>query len=215
MEPVELNAQVRATTGKCPARQLRRDGKIPAIVYGPESEPIMVTVNIRDLEKAIKKTQIGQLILNLHIQNGSEKVKMAMIKELQKHPVSRSFLHVDFYEISMDRKINVKVPIVPVGKSKGVEFGGMLQIIRRELEILCYPGQIPEKIEIDITDLDMGESIHVKDIQIEGDIEIPAEVNFTVITILSPKTEEPEEAEEGEEAEEAEEAEAGEASVEE
>jgi large subunit ribosomal protein L25 len=137
-----------------------------------------------------------------------------MIKELQTDPVSRSLIHVDFYEISMDRKIRVMVPVTTTGTSEGVELGGTLQIVRRELEVLCLPGEIPESIEIDITGLGMGDSIHVQEIPTTGNIEIDAEVNFTVLTILSPKLEE-EEVEEGEEELEGEEGEEGEEAAEE
>jgi large subunit ribosomal protein L25 len=109
-------------------------------------------------------------------------------------------LHLDFYEVTMDQKIKVMVPVVTTGKSVGVEMGGMLQIIRRELEVFCLPDRIPENITIDITDLDIGDSVHVEAVQLEGDIEIPSEVNFTILTILSTKAEE-EEVEEGEEEE--------------
>ena len=108
----------------------------------------------------------------------------------------------------MDRKIRVRVPVTTRGKSNGVEMGGMLQIIRRELEVLCLPDDIPEVIEIDITELDMGESVHVEDIPLEGDVEIPHEVNFTVLTILSGRKVEEVVDEEGEEAVEEETAEA-------
>jgi large subunit ribosomal protein L25 len=194
--------------GSSPARELRRKGKIPAVFYGPETEPILLSVNIIDLEQALKKGTSSQVLLSLVIQNGKTNKKTVMIKELQIHPVSRSFLHVDFYEIDINRKINVKVPITIKGKSKGLEFGGTLQIIRRELEVLCLPLKIPESIEVDITDLDIGESIHVDEITLEGDIEIPFDANFTIVAMLSPKfEEEPEELEEElEEAEEAEEA---------
>jgi large subunit ribosomal protein L25 len=92
----------------------------------------------------------------------------------------------------MDQKIKVMVPVVTTGKCVGVELGGMLQIIRRELEVFCLPDQIPENITIDITDLDIGDSFHVEDLQLEGDVEIPADVNFTILTVLSPKAEEEE-----------------------
>ena len=132
-----------------------------------------------------------------------------MIKDLQIHPTTHEFIHIDFYEIDMKRKINVHIPVVTKGLSKGVELGGILQIIRRELEVLCLPTNIPENIEIDVTDLDMGDSVHVLDIPVEEDIEIPADVNFTVLTVLAPKVE-VEEEEEEEEALEGEEGEEGE-----
>ena len=121
-----------------------------------------------------------------------------MVKELQLHPVSRDFLHIDFYEIAMDRKIMVNVPITTTGKAKGVEIGGILQIIRRELEVQCYPLDVPESIEIDITNLDIGDSIHVGDIQRQNEVEFLDDENFTVVTIVSPKIEEKVEEEEEE-----------------
>lgn len=207
MELIELKANIRNSAGKGQARALRRAEKIPAVLYGPGTEPVLLSVGIKDIENALKKSTTNQAILNLNILTGENTSKTAMIKELQTHPVSRNYQHIDFYEISMDRKIRVKIPVTVKGKSRGVEEGGILQIIRRELEILCLPTEIPETIEIDITDLDIGDSIHVKEIPFKGDIEIPVDVNFTVITIVSPKAE----VEEVEEAEvEAEEAVAGE-----
>lgn len=207
MELLELKTNLRLSVGSSPARELRRKGKIPAVLYGPETEPILLSVNIIDLEQAMQKGTSSQVLFSLVIQNDKTNKKAVMIKELQIHPVSRNFLHVDFYEIDMNRKINVKVPVTIKGKSKGIELGGTLQILRRELEVLCLPLKVPESIEVDITDLDIGDSVHVDEIPLEGDIEIPFDVNFTVVTMLSPKFEEElEEAEEVEEAEEAEEA---------
>ena len=205
MEQFELNATVRKTTGNSPARELRRGGQIPAVLYGPQTEPVLLSVNIKELEQVFKKGNIGSIILNLVIQNGKKFTKPAMIKELQSHPVSGNFLHVDFYEIDMQRKINVMIPVIIKGHSKGVEAGGLLQIIRREIEVLCMPGDIPEAFEIDITDLDVGDSVHIEEIPLGENIEIPADVNFTILTIVSPKAEvveeeEEEEALEGEEA---------------
>jgi len=199
LELIELKANIRNFIGKSQARALRCAEKIPAVLYGPGTEPVLLSVSVKDLEKALKKSTASQVVLNLTIHNGKNNSRTAMIKELQIHPVSRNYQHIDFYEISMDRKIRVKVPVVAKGKSRGVEEGGILQIIRRELEILCLPTEIPETIEIDITDLDIGDSIHVKEIPFEGDIEIQADVNFTVITIVSPKAEVEEVEEEAEE----------------
>jgi large subunit ribosomal protein L25 len=205
LEQFELKATVRKTTGNSPARELRRGGQIPAVLYGPQTEPILLSVNIKELEQIIKKGNIGSIIFNLIIQNGEKIAKPAMIKEFQDHPVSRNYLHVDFYEIDMQRKINVMIPVVTQGTSKGVEAGGMLQIVRREIEVLCMPGDIPEAIKIDISDLDVGDSVHLDEIPLGDNIEVASDVNFTVVTILSPKIDEVEEEEEGLEGEEAEE----------
>ena len=201
MDLIELKTNIRTTTGNGPARRIRMTGQIPAVLYGPKTEPVLLSVNKSDLELVFKKGGIGQVILNLVIQqNGETTTRPAMIKELQTHPVSRNFIHIDFYEIKMDQKITAKIPVVTKGMAKGVELGGMLQIIRRELEVECLPLAVPESIEIDISDLDIGDSIHVGDIRVEGEIEFLEDDNYTVVTVLSPKLEEePEEEEEAEE----------------
>lgn len=205
MELIELNANIRTTVGNGPARRLRQSGQLPAVLYGPGAETVLLSVNISDFDQVLKKSGAIQLLLNLVIQDSETYTRSAMVKELQTHPVSRDFLHVDFYEIAMDRKIRVKVPIVTTGMAKGVELGGVLQIIRREIEVLCLPFEVPESFEIDVADLDIGDSIHVRDISQEGEIEFLEDENFTVVTLLIPKIEEEEEPaeEEEEEAEEA------------
>lgn len=211
MEETQLKATVRKTTGNGPARALRRSGEIPAVLYGRKTEPISLSVNIRELENLSRQGNISQMLFNIVIENGKTQTKKVMIKELQTHPVTRALLHVDFYEIDMQRKIKVGVPVATTGKSTGVERGGILQIIRRELEVYCYPDKIPAEIVVDITDLDIGDSVHVEEVPLDGDVELDAEVNFTVLTVVAPRVEEepePEEEEaevEGEEAPEGEE----------
>ena len=218
MEQIDLKAQVRKTTGKGPARTLRREGRIPAVLYGPKTDSMMLSIDFKEFEQIVKKVNVGSVLLNLQIQNGETLTRPAMIKELQTNPVSGAFVHVDFYEIDMLRKINVSVPVVTRGKSVGVEEGGMLQIVRREIELFCLPTAIPKSIVVDISDLAIGDAIHVREIALPDDVELPEETDFTVITVLAPKIEEEvveeEELEEGEEAAEEEGAE-GEAAAEE
>lgn len=190
MELVELKTNIRTATGKGCARALRREGKIPAVLYGPDSETLLLTLFVSDFEQVIKENRPSKVLLNLVIQNGDAYTKSAIIKEIQSEPITNNLRHIDFYEIAMDRKIMVKVPVVTTGKSIGVELGGTLQMVRREIEVLCLPTEIPESIEIDVTEFDIGDSFHVKDISLEGNVEIQADVNFTVVTILSPKKEE-------------------------
>ena len=201
MNSIELQAATRTAVGNGPARALRREGRIPAILYGPSSEPRMLSVSTKDMENIIKQSNVGRSIFNMVIDGGKMK-KAAMIKELQTHPVDRQIIHIDFYEVDMSRKVRVHVPVVTTGNAAGIEMGGMLQLIRRELEVLCLPNAIPQRIEIDITRLEMGQSVHVEDIQAGDNVEIPHEVNFTILTISSQKKAEEAEAEE-EEAEEA------------
>jgi len=210
LEKIELHATVRKSVGNGPARVLRRSGQTPAVLYGPKAETVLLSVVTKDLEQVLKKGSFGQLILDLVIRNGKEMTKAAMIKELQTHPVSGSLIHIDFYEVDMKRKIKVMVPVVTTGQSVGVEEGGLLNIVRRELEIFCLPGDIPEAIELDITELGIGDSIHVDELPLGENFEVSADTNYTVVTVLSPKVEEEpveeeeEELEEGEEGAEAE-----------
>ena len=190
MEQINLEAQVRKTTGNGPARVLRREGRIPAVLYGPKTEPIMLSIDFKEFEQILKKSTVGSVLLKLQIKNGQTGSRSAMVKELQTHPVTGQFLHVDFYEVDLAKKINAMIPVTVTGKSQGVEDGGILQIVRRELEVFCLPTAIPEAIEVDISGLEIGGSIHVNEIVLPGDVELPEDVDFTVITVLAPKVEE-------------------------
>ena len=189
MEQINLSARLRKVTGNSPARSLRREGRIPAVLYGPKTEPILLSIDSKEFEQITKKSTIGSVLLNLQIQNGDTQNRPAMVKELQTHPVTQRFLHVDFYEIDMQRKIRVMVPVVVRGKARGVEEGGMLQIVSREIEVLCLPTEIPEAFEVDVTDLDIGDAIHLEDIQAVGNVEISGDADVTVVSVLAPKVE--------------------------
>jgi large subunit ribosomal protein L25 len=210
LKPIDLHATSRTATGNGPARVLRREGRIPAVVYGPGRETVPLSVGVADIERVLKNQLINQVLINLVIDDSPQAARTVMIKELQTEPVSRNLIHADFYEVSMDRKIYVMIPVMTTGIAPGVEMGGILQIVRRELEVLCLPGEIPEAIELDVSNLGIGDSIHVSEVPVGENIEIPADVDFTVVTVISPKAEVVEEVEGEEEAEAEEETEAGE-----
>jgi large subunit ribosomal protein L25 len=190
LKQVELNANLRKSSGNGPARALRREGSVPAVLYGPTTTPVMLAVNVRDLEHAVQKGSIRRTIFSLTVQDGGMAgPKPAVIKELQTHPVSGRFLHVDFYEIDMNRKLRIRVPLMTQGKARGEEDGGMLQIIEREIEVLCLPQEIPERLEIDVSGLGIGEALHVKDLSLPAGVELPSGENYTLVTVVSPKAE--------------------------
>jgi large subunit ribosomal protein L25 len=212
LKQLELNATIRTTKGNGPARVLRRQGQVPAVLYGRGTTPIMLTVKTRDLEHIVQKGNIRRTIFSILLPEDGGLSKPAVIKEMQTHPASGKFLHVDFYEIDMNRKLRVMVPIIPTGKCQGVEDGGVLQIVEREIEVLCLPSEIPDSLEIDVTALEIGSVLHVRDIQLPSGAELPPGENYTLITVSSPMVEaEPgvaeDEAAEGEEGEKAEETE--------
>jgi large subunit ribosomal protein L25 len=191
-----VHAEIRTKTGKGAARSLRREGKIPAILYGPEVEPVCLALDQRGFEKLLKNQASSQTPINILVENDNSQAKSALIKGIDIDPVSQNILHVDFHQFAKDRKIKVKIPVVTTGKAVGVEMGGLLQVIRRELEVFCLPMDIPETVEVDVSKLDIGDSLHVNEVQVPDNIEIPAEVNYTVVTVLSPKAKEEVEVEE-------------------
>jgi len=215
LETHQLKARIRNTTGKGAARTLRRQGMMPAVLYGSDIQNVPLAVSAYDIEYLFTRINYAQALLNLTVENGQPYEKTVMVKEVQADPLTQKYLHVDFYEVKMDRKITTTVPVVTTGVAKGVAEGGILQIIRRELDVTCLPGDIPQQLKIDISDLGIGDSIHIADIRPEGNIEIPFETNFTVVAVVSPKiVKEEAEAVEEEAAEEGEEKETEEASEE-
>ena len=198
MDIAKLNAKVREGVGKGCARTLRRQGRIPGILYGSDIDNVLLSVDAHELEQMLSDPKYSRGLINLEVPDIQPTDRTVMIKEFQADPVRANFLHVDFYEVKMDQKITTTVAVVTTGIAKGVENGGILQIIRRELEVFCLPQDIPEQIVIDVSHLDMGESIHVQDIRMEGEVELPHDTNFTVVTVLSPKMEAPAAVEGGE-----------------
>ncbi len=205
METTTLKVAPRIMEGGPKPGALRRDGLMPAVVYGQGKKPFMLTVNMNDFKNLLNHIT-SQSLISLNAE-GDETLsqKIVMIKELQRHPVSHKFIHADFYEVDMTKKIRVNIPVSTVGDSPGEEDGGVLQIIRRELEVSCLPGDIPETIEIDISQLEIGDSVHVSQITGLKNAELTwdpeHESDYTVLAVAAPTIEEEpeEELEEGEE----------------
>ncbi len=196
LELIELNAKSREKTGKGAARKLRSNNAIPAIVYGAKTDPAMLSIDTAEFIKIIREHGSMGLFFNLKVEGNSRAERIVMLKDLQMDTFSLNYLHADLLEVDMDTLVTVSVTVEPVGESKGVHEGGLLQIIRRELDVVCKPADTPETIQIDITDLEIGDAVHVEDIDLGENIEIPHEVNFTVITIVAPAAEEVEEEDE-------------------
>ncbi|MCW8799542.1 MAG: 50S ribosomal protein L25/general stress protein Ctc [Desulfobacter sp.] len=207
MELIELSVAKREATGKGAARRLRADNAIPGIVYGAKKEPVKLSIDVTAFDKIIRENGTTGLFFDLDIEG--EGGKSVMLKDLQMDPFGLRYQHIDFHEIDMDEKVSVVVPVETEGVSAGVKEGGMLQIIRRDLEVICKPKDTPESVKLDISELEIGDGIHVADIDLGSEIEIPFDTNFTVVTIVPPETasdeeELEEEAEIGEVAEDAE-----------
>ena len=197
LELIELNVEPRQNKGKGAARRLRNSNAIPAIIYGSKTEPKMISVQKSAFDKIIREEGTTGLFLNLVVDGEDGKPRTAMLKEVQTDPFGLTYHHLDFHEIDMDTEVSIMVPVDTTGKSIGVDAGGLLQVIRRELEVLCKPTDAPDVITIDITNMDIGDVLHVEDVDAGENVTIPHDVNFTVLTIAAPtKAAEAEEEEE-------------------
>ncbi len=199
MELIELNAKSREANGKGAARALRRQNAIPAVIYGANTDSATLSIDTSEFDKIIRVNGTTGLFFSLKVDGDDGKERIAMLKELQMDTFGLNYVHIDLLEIGMDTKVTVSVPVDAVGTSAGVKEGGLLQIIRRELDVVCKPADTPDSIQIDITDLNVGDAVHVEDIDLGDAVEIPHEVNFTVITIVAPTLEEEEVSDEEEE----------------
>jgi len=185
---IELNAQVRNKGGKGIARSLRREGRVPAVLYGPKTPSQLLSLSAKSLEKLLSGMGEESRLLQLKIEDGSEvQNRQVLVREVQVHPVRRRFLHVDLYEVPLDQPIVVDVHVELVGESVGVRKGGTLNLIRRTLSVRCLPGEIPEKIELHIADLDLGGSIHVEDLIGRIPYELADDPSFAVVNIAAPE----------------------------
>jgi large subunit ribosomal protein L25 len=187
LEIHKIEAQPRHSTGKGTARSLRRDGRIPAVLYGSDIDSVNLSLDTHTIDLLLKKINYAQSLLNLVVESEPPINKTVMIKEVQIEPLSQNLRHVDLYEVNMKRQLTVTVPVVITGIAKGVEDGGVLQVIRRELDVNCLPDAIPENITIDVTNLEIGDSIHVNELKLDGAGEIPHDVNFTIVTVVATK----------------------------
>ncbi len=189
MEMRTLAGTLRKETGKGPARRLRHKGLVPAILYGRRmKEATGIAVNPDELREALNTPQKRNTIISLKLEDGSE--RYVLFKAFEVEPVYRQLLHVDFVEVKLDEKVKVKVAVVLSGKPVGVVDGGILSQARYELEVLCLPNDIPEKIEIDVTDLKIGHSVHVKEVKFPPGVEGKYETNFTIAAVVAPEKEE-------------------------
>jgi len=200
MAIIQLDSKKRTVTGKGSARKLRSVGRLPVILYGPETSPIMLSLDYKQLQKILRGKSAENIIFDLKIDsNGTNQSMRVMIKEIQKDPVTRDYLHVDFYEISMEKELEVDIPVYLVNTPIGVSEGGILEHIRRELKISCMPKNLVDKIEIDVSGLAIGESLHMEDIDLPPGLKSIEDGDLTIATVVAPTIEEEKIEEEGEE----------------
>jgi len=190
MQRPVLTAEIREGVGKEKAKKLRAKGLIPAIFYGPRSQTIPLVIDSKELAKVLQTEAGENVLIDLDIRKGAQSDrKVVMLKDIQIDSLQSITLHTDFFEVAMDERITVEVPVHLVGKPEGTKMGGILDQIRRVIQIQCFPGDIPKSIDIDVSPLKIGDSIHVQDIQVEK-AKIISDTNFTIATVVPPVVEE-------------------------
>lgn len=189
MQQREITVQLRSRTGKNAARQLRAEGLLPGIVYGKGMEPVPVTLTPKELASAISG-EGGQNTLLTVKGGGALDGSMVIVSDLLKNPIKRTLLHVDLHKLDMNAKVKVHVPVKLVGTAAGVKEGGMLDFCLHSVDIECLPAQIPEHIDVDVTALTIGHSIHVSDLKLEAGIKVLIDGRASIVSILGKAKEE-------------------------
>ena len=194
MEWVELAAKERKVFGKGACKGLRGKNEIPGILYGGGEGNIALALNPLDLRKALEKGGGENVIINLSIQKDAEDtVRTVMVKDLHVHPIKGNYLHVDLLRISMEKMIRVDVPITLHGEPPGVKLGGgILEHILREVEVECLPAAIPEALVADVSSLEIGDSVHVRDLKAIEGVKILENQELIVASVSPPEKEEEE-----------------------
>lgn len=204
-QSVDMNAEVRERAGKGAARAVRRAGRVPGVVYGGKQDPLLVSVDPRDIRKALEVGILFSTICNLKVGNDSERV---IPRDVQMHPIKPLPQHVDFLRVSADTQITVEVPVhfLNEEESPGLKRGGVLNIVRYEVEVSCGVDNIPQGFDLDLTGLEIGDSIHASKLSLPQGVELTiTDRDFTIATIAAPTVVAEEEAAEAEAAAEGEE----------
>ena len=185
-----INVQVRDKAGKGVARKTRSDRRVPAVCYGKHIEtPIKLSVDKLELSKVIR-TSSPTSLFTLASDKGDVNGQMVLIKSRQNHPITNDIIHVDFLAIKAGEKIKVLVPVELKGKAKGVAEGGILQQPNRKLNVRCLPNNIPTKIEVDVSNLDINQSLHVSDIELPEGVTVVGTIDYTLAVVVPPEKEE-------------------------
>ena len=185
MATVSFNATAREKGGKGAARQLRSRGQVPAVIYGHGREPMSLSLNARDLDKMLGHIQAESTVIEVTVEGHTAKT---LIREIQRHPIKRQILHVDFQALVAGEKVVVSIPIVLIGTAEGVKLeGGVLEQPLRELEIEVDPSNIPDHVELDVTNMMIGDSLHVSDLKVPEGVEIQDDPETSVAVLAAPR----------------------------
>ena len=190
MSETALVVEVREQSGKGAARKLRAAGRVPAILYGQGKASVPLSIDPRALDKVLK-TGGANALFDLTVQGRSDLgTPVALVKELQRDPIRGAILHADFYQVDLTKTVEVDVPIHLLGKPKGIDFGGLLEHTLREVRIECLPRAIPERIDLDVSALEIGDVLHVRDLPLPTGVTLVSDPDLGVAHVAVPQAEE-------------------------
>ena len=185
---VKLKAEPRSETGRSAARKLKARGVIPAVVYGGKEKPQPLQVSARDVDVMLSHASGENILVELDI---AGQTRTALVQEVQHAPIGSNVLHIDFHAVSMDEKLEADVPVEPVGTANGVKnFGGLLEQSLRTITVECLPRDLPDRITVDVSGLNIGDSIHVRDIQLPSGVVAKDQPDLTAFSVVAPAVEE-------------------------
>ena len=191
-QQAKLTAQRRTQVGRNAIKKIKAAGMVPGVIYGSAQEPVNLQINGRELLNVLSHASGENILVELEILDGGEKQNaLAMIQEIQHHPLQREILHVDFHAVSANETVSAEVPIETVGEAVGVKVhGGLLEHILRYLEVECLPADLPQVIEVDVTNLDVGQSLHVRELKLPPGVEATTDPEQTVVAVVESRVEE-------------------------
>jgi large subunit ribosomal protein L25 len=187
----KITAQKREGLGKSVTRKLRAADRIPAVLYGQGKESVSLLVGAEEMGVVLLDPRARSSVITLSVVEGDKaEEKNVLIKEVQRHPVQDFIFHLDFLEVAMDKEISLAVPVELSGTAEGIKMGGILQFMAREIKVACLPSAIPEQIKVDISHLDIGDSVHIRDLAPLPGVRFIFDSNFTIASVVSPAAEE-------------------------
>ena len=190
MKTVPLSAYPRSLAGRGGVKKLRDGGRVPGIIYGGKGKPQNVELKSKDLHNLIKHSVSENILLDLAIEGDAQKTRLALLKEVQHHPLKSQILHVDLHEVAADEKVTVMVPVETVGEAAGVKTGGgVLEHVLFKIRVRALPKDLPEVVEVDVSHLEIGQTIHLGDIKAPAGVEVLGDKKVSVISVAEPITE--------------------------
>src|SRR5436190_6904282 len=190
MKSLSLKAFPRALAKRSRVRKLRAGGRVPAVIYGRQTPPKNLEVGLREIEDLIHHSVSETILVDLAVEGEGKSGQLALVQEVQHHPLSGKVLHVDFHEVAENEKVTVTVPVETTGEATGVKTGGgVLEHVLFKIKIRALPRELPEVITVDVTSLEIGQSIHLGEVPLPPGVEVVGEKKFPVISVAAPITE--------------------------